>query len=304
MKATSFSIHGFILPNKTVCKDYGEMCMIAANYYEEFFFEPRNIHYPHPYTDRPDMEAAIFHEKILQVTTEKVLDVVLFKKKKKSVDAHALSNYMFNFLPSPYWSLITNIFNYSFRSAYFPALWKDTPILLLEKKEHICEPSATRPISLLDVFLKTIETLYQDRLKDLLNRHGLLPNSQPGFREGFRLQTRVLLFFDQVANLMANSSPVATIFVDFKAAFDQLWFEGCIVKLKSMVFQTTTCHGSTRGFLDAEPTYKLQVRNQDGSKYQRDVLKARFFPLRYLTRTTLIWVISWADASATFSPTT
>jgi hypothetical protein len=33
---------------------------------------------------------------------------------------------------------------------------------------------------------------------------------------------------------MANSSPVSTIFVDFKAAFDQLWFEGCLGKLKRM----------------------------------------------------------------------
>ena len=33
---------------------------------------------------------------------------------------------------------------------------------------------------------------------------------------------------------MANSSPVATIFVDFKAAFDQVWFEGCLGKLKRM----------------------------------------------------------------------
>jgi hypothetical protein len=33
---------------------------------------------------------------------------------------------------------------------------------------------------------------------------------------------------------MANSSPFATIFVDFKAAFDRLWFEGCLGKLKQM----------------------------------------------------------------------
>ncbi|CAF4662791.1 unnamed protein product, partial [Rotaria sp. Silwood2] len=30
---------------------------------------------------------------------------------------------------------------------------------------------------------------------------------------------------------MANSSPVATVFADFKSAFDQLWFEGYIGKL-------------------------------------------------------------------------
>ena len=46
--------------------------------------------------------------------------------------------------------------------------------------------------------------------------------------------TWVLLFFDQVQNLMANSCPVATVFVDFKTAFDQLWFEGCLGKLRQM----------------------------------------------------------------------
>jgi hypothetical protein len=31
---------------------------------------------------------------------------------------------------------------------------------------------------------------------------------------------------------MSNSSPVCTIFVDFRAAFDQLWFSGCLGKLR------------------------------------------------------------------------
>ena len=33
---------------------------------------------------------------------------------------------------------------------------------------------------------------------------------------------------------MSNSSPVATVFVDFKSAFDQLWFDGCLGKLIRM----------------------------------------------------------------------
>ena len=33
---------------------------------------------------------------------------------------------------------------------------------------------------------------------------------------------------------MANSSPVATVFVDFKSAFDELRFEGCIGKLSRL----------------------------------------------------------------------
>ncbi|CAF2374128.1 unnamed protein product [Rotaria sp. Silwood2] len=33
---------------------------------------------------------------------------------------------------------------------------------------------------------------------------------------------------------MSNSSPVTTVFVDFKSAFDQLWFEGWLGKLARM----------------------------------------------------------------------
>jgi hypothetical protein len=61
-----------------------------------------------------------------------------------------------------------------------------------------------------------------------------LPDNQSGFRDGFRLQTRLLLFLEDIYSLMSNSSPISTIFVDFRAAFDQLWFLGCIGKLRNL----------------------------------------------------------------------
>ena len=145
-----------------------------------------------------------------------------------------LSNCTFNLIPLAYWSLLLKIFNLSLTKFIFPYQWKDTRILLLAKKEAFCDPSHTRPISLLDVFLKINEKLFRTCFNDILARRGILPNTQSGFRSDFRLQTRVLLFFEQVASLMANSLPVATIFVDFKSAFDQLWFQGCLGKLKRM----------------------------------------------------------------------
>ncbi|CAF4033153.1 unnamed protein product [Rotaria magnacalcarata] len=33
---------------------------------------------------------------------------------------------------------------------------------------------------------------------------------------------------------MSNSAPVRTIFIDFRSAFDQLWHEGCVGKLKRL----------------------------------------------------------------------
>ena len=75
----------------------------------------------------------------------------------------------------------------------------------------------------------------------MVKRRDLLLGSQSSFRTDFRLQTRVLLFMERVVSLIANGSPVGTVFVDFKAVFDQFWFESCLGKLKRM--------GSPRAYL-------------------------------------------------------
>ncbi|CAF4025281.1 unnamed protein product [Adineta steineri] len=109
-----------------------------------------------------------------------------------------------------------------------PDAWKETRMILIAKKESICSPALTRPISLIDSFLKIGERLLLNRFRDVLLRRGLLPDNQSGFRDGFRLQTRLLLFLEDVYSLMSNSAPVCTIFIDFRSAFDQLWHSGCI----------------------------------------------------------------------------
>ncbi|CAF2020372.1 unnamed protein product [Rotaria magnacalcarata] len=234
MKSSSSSLHGFILPNGDVVKEAEKMCELSADHYENMFQEPMNIYRPHPYTDAPEVQWENFEEEIPPVTIEEVLQVVVSRSKKKSCDAHGLSNFMFKSLPLHYWTLFLKLFNLSFNNGAVPDKWKDTRILLLAKKESICEVSATRPISLLDVFLKINEKLFLTRFSNVLARRSLLPDTQSGFRAKFRLQTRVLLFLEQVSSLMANSSPVATVFIDFKSDFDQLWFDGCIGKLQRM----------------------------------------------------------------------
>jgi hypothetical protein len=105
---------------------------------------------------------------------------------------------MFNYIAPSNWSALLNLYNLSFQTAILPTAWKDTRIILLAKKESICSPSSTRPISLIDIFLKTDERLFLTRFKDVLHRRGILPDDQAGFREQFRLQTRLLLFLEDI----------------------------------------------------------------------------------------------------------
>ena len=232
-KTSSSSLHALIDSSGQVIKESERMCEVAADYYEDFF-KRSNIVRPHPYTDSPPIEYDNNKEVIPEVTLDELINTVLAKKKKKSLDAHGISNYMFNFLDLSYWSLLLKLYNLSFQKSILPTAWKDTRIILLAKKESICPPSLTRPISLLDSFQKIGEKLFLTRFRDLLFRRGLLPDNQSGFRERFRLQTRLLLFVEDIYSLMSNSAPVCTVFVDFRAAFDQLWFLGCLGKLRNL----------------------------------------------------------------------
>ena len=107
-------------------------------------------------------------------------------------------------------------------------------MVILAKKNAICTPDQARPISLLDSFLKVQERLFLNRFLQVLKNRGILPDNQSGFRANHALQTRVLLLTEQISSYMSNSAPVTTVFVDFKSAFDQLWFDGCLGKLSRM----------------------------------------------------------------------
>ena len=241
MKASTASLHGFLRDDGSISKEPKEIAESAADYFEKLFEEPAVVR-PHPYTDAPEVMWENVEEKIPFCTLEEVKELVRHCKKKKSHDGHGLSSSMFNALPEQYWLLLSQIFNQSLCEGRSPTRWKDTRIILLPKKESICTPSTTRPISLLDVFSKVNEKLFLKRFTGVLNRRGILPDSQSGFRPGCRLQTRLLLFLDNLFSLMANSSPITTVFVDFRAAFDQLWHSGCIGKLRRMGVPNSYVH--------------------------------------------------------------
>lgn len=82
-----------------------------------------------------------------------------------------------------------------------------------------------------DTLQKIGKKLFLTRFKAILNNRTILPHSQSSFCEGWRLQTRVQLFLEDLMGQMANSALVATTFVDFQNAFDMLWHEGCVGKL-------------------------------------------------------------------------
>jgi hypothetical protein len=230
---TTNSLEALIDDNNAVVNDVEAMLDIAANHYENLFIESQ-VYRPHPYIDSPEIHWDNRYEPIPPITMPELLKALGKVKKKHSTDAHGISSYMLRFIPNNYMIPLLQIFNDSLTTFSGPAYWKHVKMKLLAKKESICSISETRPISLLDIFLKVLESLFLSRFKRVLENRGLLHDSQSGFRSNFRLQSRVLVLIDQISSLMSTSTPVATVFIDFKQAFDQLWWLGCLGKLSRL----------------------------------------------------------------------
>jgi hypothetical protein len=69
------------------------------------------------------------------------------------------------------------LYNFIFRTTYFPILWKFSTIKLLHNpNKPQTEPSSYRPISLLTLFLKIFEKLLLKRLLPILDSQEIIPH--------------------------------------------------------------------------------------------------------------------------------
>lgn len=77
------------------------------------------------------------------------------------------------------------VFNGCLRSAFFPPEWKTARLVLLHKPGRpLDNPSAYRPLCMLDTMGKLFEKLLTQRLRDHLRRTGNQPENQYGFKKG------------------------------------------------------------------------------------------------------------------------
>ncbi|CAF4269963.1 unnamed protein product, partial [Rotaria magnacalcarata] len=95
--------------NSKIVKDSNKMCDLAANFYEDLFHKSENIVRPHPYVDAPWIDFDNKDDPIPLVSLDELLLTINDIKKKKSIDAHGLNNYMFNFLHSSHWSFLLHL---------------------------------------------------------------------------------------------------------------------------------------------------------------------------------------------------
>lgn len=152
---------------------------------------------------------------------------------------------------------LLNIYNDLWKTKTFINEWRNSIVIpILKTGEDPTNPNSYRPIALTSVLCKIFERLVTNRLTYYVEKERLLNPSQTGFRKNRNTINQLIRLHDDAYKSVNTKSITRAIFLDFSKAFDMLWTEGLLYKLKQLKLHGNIYH-FIRNFLTDRT---LQVR--------------------------------------------
>ena len=131
--------------------------------------------------------------------------------------------------------LLNIIFDHSIKKGKFPEIWKKANVVLVHKREDKMLVKNYRLISLLPIFGKMFERVMHNSLFNYFPSNRLFTPSQSGFLPGGSCIAQLLSIIHEIPTAFDENSTVDVrgVFLDLSKAFDKLWHDGIIFKLKA-----------------------------------------------------------------------
>ena len=124
------------------------------------------------------------------------------------------------------------IFKTFLNTGKFPSEWKKSNVVPIHKKDDKQNVKNYRPVSLLPICGKIFERLIYNVMYDFLTENDLLSPNQSGFRSGDSCINQLLSINHEILNAFDKGLEVRGIFLDISKAFDKVWHDGLIFKLR------------------------------------------------------------------------
>lgn len=156
------------------------------------------------------------------------------------------------------WAFLTVVFNHCLNLSYFPSSWKKASIVpILKPGSDPKSISSYRPISILSPLGKLLETFIMGPIRDKLSDDGLLLPNQFGFVRGHCAAHALSVLSNYVAKGLNRRYVTISASLDVAKAFDTVWHDGIIHKMKVMGFESHIC-SMVKSFLKGR-TFSVKV---------------------------------------------
>ena len=208
-------------------------CSEKAQHFNDFFSQQCKLIInssvlpnPTPLTDRKTDHITIENDEI--ITLIRNLDP------NKATGVDGISGQMLLLCDDSIILPLNIIFKDILLTSTYPDQWKLANVTPIFKKSDKQLIKNYRPISLLPICSKIFEKIIFKNLYSYLNTNNLLTTHQSGFRPGNSTTNQLLYLVNEIHQAFENpkSLEVRAVFLDISKAFDKVWHDRFIFKLK------------------------------------------------------------------------
>ena len=168
------------------------------------------------------------------ISIEEIKDLIKVLKTNKAHGHDGISVKMIKLCGDEICLPLLLIFKKHLETSVFPSQWKLANVTPTHKKKDKQTVSNYRPISLLPIFDKIFERILFKNLYNFLVQNNLITKNQSGFRPGDSCVNQLLSLTDEIHQAFhhKNCLEVRAVFLDMSKAFDKVWHDGLLFKLK------------------------------------------------------------------------
>ena len=159
---------------------------------------------------------------------------------------------------------LTYFYNLCIGKNCFPSQLKEAKVIPLPKSQDTSHPKNIRPISLLPILSKPLESHIHKHMYQHLDKYNLLHKYQSGFRPKHSCQTALVKLIDDWLSAINKSEFIGTVYLDFKKAFDLVNHNILLTKL-NQYFPTSQITEFIKSYL----TNRSQFVLLNGKKSQK-----------------------------------
>ncbi len=132
-------------------------------------------------------------------------------------------------------SVVLSLYNKIWEQGKLPRMWKHSVVVPIGKPgKDKTEVKSYRPIALTSNLCKIMEKMITIRLGYVVEKRGMLPPHQSGFRNGRTTMDPIICLENEIRKAQVSKEAVLVIFFDIEKAYDMLWKEGLLIKLNKM----------------------------------------------------------------------
>ena len=169
-----------------------------------------------------------------EITDEQIFNILYSLKVNKAHGPDDISVNMIKLCGNGLCVPLKLIFNNILTTGIFPDQWKKANVTPIHKKENKQLIKNYRPISLLPIFAKVFEKIIFANLYNHLVSNNLITSNQSGFRPGDSVTNQLIYLVHEIHKSFdcSENLEVRSVYLDMSKAFDKVWHEGLVFKLK------------------------------------------------------------------------